>query len=104
MKIAIASTGKEKNSKVSEIAGRAPYYLIYENKKIIKIIKNPFAVGGGGAGFGVAKMLADEGVKTIVGRNFGMNMVGALKEKKIKTIKIDDLTVKQALIEVRNET
>jgi len=34
MKIVIASSGKNEDSTVSSISGRAPYFLIYENKKL----------------------------------------------------------------------
>ena len=96
MKIAIASSGKSENSEIS-VAGRAPYYLIYEKTKLMKIIKNPFAVGGGGAGFGVAKMLIDEGVEMVISEKFGENMINALKEKNIKRREISNLIIKEIL-------
>jgi len=85
MKKAIASLGKDKNSEISQVAGRAPYYLIFEGKKLVKTISNPFRQGGGGAGFGVAKMLANENVGEAVAGKFGGNMVSAMNENKIKT-------------------
>jgi len=78
MKVAIASVGKDENSKISEVAGRASYYLIFEDGKLVKVVKNPFKVGGGGAGFGVAEMLSGERVGLVVAGSFGMNMQGAL--------------------------
>jgi len=84
MKIAIASEGKDKDSEVSQKGGRAPYYLIFEDKKLLEVIKNPFAVGGGGAGWSVAHMLADKKVDLVIAGNFGGNMESALKEKGIK--------------------
>lgn len=84
MKVAIASLGENENSQISPVGGRAPYYLIFENKKLVKVIKNPFRIGGGGAGFGVAKMLADEGVEMVVAGRIGPNMKAALEEKGIK--------------------
>jgi len=84
MKIAIASEGKEITSEISQKGGRAPYYLIFENKKIIETIKNPFATGSGGAGFSVAYMLADKKVNLVIAGKVGGNMVSALKEKGIK--------------------
>jgi predicted Fe-Mo cluster-binding NifX family protein len=83
MKIAIASEGKQKNSEISQKGGRAPYYLIFEDKKLIEIIKNPFATGSGGAGFSVAYMLADKKVELVIAGGIGENMVSALKEKQI---------------------
>jgi len=97
MKIAISSTGKDENSKVSMISGRAPYYLIFEDKKLLKVISNPFRIGGGGAGFGVAEMLADEGVNLVISGRFGENMKTALESKGIKYKEISDMTVKEAL-------
>ena len=85
MKIAIASENKTKESEISEKGARAPYYLIFENKKLIKTLKNPFAVGGGGAGWSVAYMLADEKVDLVIAGRVGPNMETALKEKGLKS-------------------
>lgn len=96
MKIAIASENKDKKSNVSEKAGRAKYYLIVDKSgKLLETIDNPFSTGGGGAGFGVAKMLADKGVDTIVAGEFGSNMIQAMTERGLthltETGNIDDL-------------
>lgn len=97
MKIAVSSTGKNENSQISEVSGRAPYFLIFEDKKLIKTIKNPFAIGGGGAGFGVVQMLANEKVNLVISGKFGPNMLGAFKEKNIKSKEISGKTVKQVI-------
>jgi predicted Fe-Mo cluster-binding NifX family protein len=57
MKIAIASEKDNIESIVSNRGGRSKYYLIFENKTKIETLKNPFAIGGGGAGFSVIEML-----------------------------------------------
>ena len=79
------------------VAGRAPYFLIYEDGKLVKTIKNPFAVGGGGAGFAVAKMLKDENVDAVVAGHYGENMSGALKEKGVKRIELYNVTIFRAI-------
>jgi len=84
MKIAIASEGKDENSEMSQKGGRAPYYLIFENKTYIESIKNPFAKGSGGAGFSVAYMLANKKIDLVIAGKIGGNMVSALKEKGIE--------------------
>ena len=84
MKIAIASVDGKKDGDINPQAGRAPFYLIHEDGKLIETIKNPFAFGGGGAGFGVAKMVADKGVEKIVAGQFGPNMIADLEERGIK--------------------
>ena len=97
MKVAIASNGKDENAKVSEKSGRAPYYLIFENGKLAKVVKNPFRIGGGGAGFGVAEMLSDEKVEMVVSGKFGPNITGVFESKGIQFKKMSNITVKEAL-------
>ena len=84
MKIAIAAEGKDEDSEISSRGGRAPYYLIFENKKLIETIKNPFATGSGGAGFSVAYMLAEKKINLVIAGKVGGNMVSALEEKGIE--------------------
>ncbi len=100
MKIAVASLGKDENSDVSERAGRAPYYLIFnENGELLESVKNPFAMGGGGAGFGVAKMLADKGVGIVIAGKFGPNMTSAMEARGLKYTEVGG-KVRDALNEV----
>ncbi len=100
MKIAVASDNAEMESLVCQIAGRAPYYLVFKNHKLIKTIKNPFTVGGGGAGLSVAQMLSNEDVDLVISGKFGEKMIGVLNEKGIKYKVLQDKTVKEAVDEV----
>lgn len=84
MKTAIASEGKDMESQVSPAAGRAPYYLIFENGKLAETLKNPFSIGGGGAGWSVAKMLGDKRTDIVIAGSFGPNMTKALEERGVK--------------------
>ena len=102
MKIAISSEGDNENAKVSMVTGRAPYYLIFEGENLIEAVKNPFAMGGGGAGFGVAQMLANKGVNVVVSGKFGPNMTSFFNEKGIKIVEMFDVTVKEAVKRVLN--
>ena len=85
MKIAIASDGKDENSEISSRGARAPFYLIFEKGKLVETIKNPFAIGGGGAGWSVAHMLADKKVDLVIAGRVGSNMEMALQEKGLKS-------------------
>lgn len=96
MKIAIASEGKDLDSEISLKGGRAPYYLIFENGKLNETIKNPFSVGGGGAGWSVAYMLSGKDVSLFIAGQIGPNMESALKEKGIR-IKIKTGKIREAL-------
>ena len=100
MKIAISSIGKDENSEVSYVTGKAPYFLIFEDGKLVKVLSNPFKIGGGGAGFSVAEMLSDEKVEMIVSGEFGGNIIGALESKGIEHKEISEVTVKEALEKV----
>lgn len=100
MKVAISSNGKDMDSMVSGSSGRAPYYLIFEKGKLMKTLKNPFRFGGGGAGFGVAEVLSDEGVEMAISGKFGQNMIGALESKGIKYKEVTDITIKEALKDI----
>lgn len=85
MKIAIASVGRDEKDEISPRPGRARFYLVFdENGELLEVISNPFGRGGGGAGFGVAKMLADKGVDIVVGGQFGENMEGALRDRGLR--------------------
>ena len=70
-KTAVAVVSKEEDSEISQRAGRAPYFLIFEDKKLVEVWSNPFAVGGGGAGWSVAKTLSDKGVDKVIAGQFG---------------------------------
>ena len=85
MKIALATIKESLSSSISLQAGRAPYYLIInEQGELLEVVKNPFAIGGGGAGTAVAKMLADKGVSLVVAAKLGPNMVAGLDERGVK--------------------
>lgn len=100
MKIAIASGGKDEESEVSPVSGRTPYILIFEDKKLLEVFKNPFAIGGGGAGISVAHILAEKGVKLYIAGKFGPNVEAALKENNIKMKIIYNKKVKEVIEEM----
>lgn len=85
MKIGVAAIEKNEKSEISRQAGKAPYYLIFDEKgKLLKAISNPFSIGGGGAGFGVAKMLSDKNVNIVIAGKIGPNMMEALTSHGLK--------------------
>ncbi len=85
MIIAIASTTKNLKGEISNQGARAPYYLLIDDQnEILESLKNPFAKGGGGAGFSVAKMLEQKNVNKLIAGKIGDNMQGALQERNIE--------------------
>ncbi len=88
MRIAVAALGKKQSSEIGDQAGRAPFYLIFdESGTLLETLKNPFSRGGGGAGFGVAKMLADRQASVAVAGEFGQKMTSALEERGLRAYK-----------------
>jgi predicted Fe-Mo cluster-binding NifX family protein len=103
MRIAVATLKKRETSQISVQAGRAPYYLIFnENFELLETVSNPFKRGGGGAGFGVVKMLADKKVDTVIAGGFGKNMIETLTERGIKYLEATG-DVKKALLQIGRE-
>jgi predicted Fe-Mo cluster-binding NifX family protein len=85
MKIAVAATGQDENSEISPRSGRSKFYLLFDDRgKLFEVISNPFVRGGGGAGFAVAKMLADKKVDIVIGSQIGEHMEEALKIRGVK--------------------
>ena len=104
MKIAVAAQTKKEDSAVSIQVGKSPFFLIFDGDGVlIETMKNPFSVGGGGAGFGVAKMLADKEVTHVVGGKFGPNITGALQDRSVQVHEMEG-TAKEAVSKVRQET
>lgn len=98
MKTAIASEEKNiEEAKVSPISGRASYYHIYEDKKHIKTIKNPFKIGGGGAGPSVAQMLINENIDLVISGKFGEKMLNVFEENNIKTKISKEILIKDLI-------
>lgn len=90
MRIAVASVGKEGTSEISPRSGRAKFYLIFDDKgNLLEVLSNPFSRGGGGAGFGVAKMLADKKVDVMIGCQIGEHMEEALKSRGLKFFEME---------------
>ena len=82
VKIAVASNNKNTTSNVGAMAGRSPYYLIFDSTgKLIEVIENPYKDARGGAGPSTANFLAEKGVTIVIAETFGGKMINAMKSK-----------------------
>lgn len=82
VKIAVAAEGKGTSSKVSGVAARAPYFLIFDGSgKFLEAVDNPYKTAKRGAGTSVVPFLAQKGVTMVVAGEFGENMIQAMKGK-----------------------
>ena len=71
-----------KDADIAENAARAPYFLIFEDNKFIKSIKNPF-VSGWWAGFAVAELLNNEWCEKFIAKKIWDNMKSSLDDYNI---------------------
>jgi predicted Fe-Mo cluster-binding NifX family protein len=83
MKKIIASLLEWEKYEVASNAARAPYFIVFNNDKYEKSIKNPF-VSWGWAGFAVAELLREEGCDLFVAWKVGWNLEEKLDEYGIK--------------------
>ncbi|MCK5421484.1 MAG: hypothetical protein KAJ08_04935 [Deltaproteobacteria bacterium] len=82
VKIAVASNNKNTTSNVAAMAGRSPYYLIFDSTgKLSEVIENPYKDSRGGAGPSTANFLAEKGVTIVIAETFGGKMINAMKSK-----------------------
>jgi len=88
MKIAVSSIGKNLESKVDEIFGRCPYFLIVEivNKKIkgVEVIENTSIDQTVGAGISAAKIISKNGVDAVITGAVGPRALDVLKQFNIQ--------------------
>ena len=84
-KIAIAAVEDNVSSEISEIAGRAPYYLIFDERGVfLKSIKNPGVSTGRDSSAEVVNLLLKESCKTVIAGKFGEKMKNQLKASRIE--------------------
>ena len=82
VKIAVASNNKNTTSNVAAMAGRSPYYLIFDSTgKLAEVMENPYKDARGGAGPSTANFLAEKGVTIVIAETFGGKMINAMKSK-----------------------
>ncbi len=78
-RIAVAALGRTENSEIGQQAGRAPYFLIFDNSgKLLEVISNPT--------FGpqVASLFDDKNITKVISEHFGPGLITALDERGIK--------------------
>ena len=83
--IAVATVGDSVTSEISMKAGKAPYYLIFDDDGLfIKSLTNPFQTRGRRASVGVVDLLNKESVRTVIAGKFGNKMKKLLEADNIE--------------------
>ncbi|ADB57505.1 NifB/NifX family molybdenum-iron cluster-binding protein [Archaeoglobus profundus] len=101
MRVAVSTISGGLDDKVSEVFGRAVSFTIVDVEdgeiKSVEVVRNDFAVRGGGAGVAVSQFLVDKGVNAVITGNVGPNALGVLSSAGIKVYRGSGLTVKEAI-------
>ncbi len=101
MRIAVATNTGGLEDVVSQVFARAPTFTIVdiEDGKVrdVRVMQNPAAAAGGGAGIQAAQVLINEGVQAIVAGNFGPNASGLLAQAGISMISSPGTRVEDAV-------
>lgn len=101
MKVAVSTTSGGLEDKVSELFGRAVTFTIVdlENGEVknVEVIRNDFAVRGGGAGVAVSQFLVDKGVNAVITGNVGPNALAVLSSAGVKVYRSGGLKVREAI-------
>ena len=104
VKIAVAAESGTESSKISDKAGRAPFFLIFDcSGAFIKAIKNPAQYQQGGASSSVTTLLKKESVKTLIAVKFGAKMENNLKAAGIEYLEHSG-TVKEVVESIIKKT
>ncbi len=83
--IAVAAVEDNETSKISEIAGKAPWYLIFDETGVfLKSIENPAQSSRRDSSSIVINLLLKESCKTAIAGEFGRKMQNQLKTNKIE--------------------
>ena len=87
MKIGVATNGPEAGATISEVAGRAPYFLFFDGQgNLLEAMKNPSRGSAGGAGRDTAELMNKKKVTLFVAGRVGERMKNALIGYKIEII------------------
>lgn len=101
MKVVVATQQGGLNDQVSPMLGRAPTFTLVEVEddkiKGSSVMQNRFAQSGSGAGIQAAQMLVNEGIKAVLGGNFGPNLAGVFSQAGIQMYQVQGETVENAV-------
>lgn len=103
MRIAFATNRGGMDDTLADRFGRAPTFTIVDvdpesgEVRETRVVENPGARSGSGAGVKAAQALADNGVEVYVGPQPGPNAYAALQHLGIRIISMTGVTVREAL-------
>ena len=100
MKLCISAAGKDISARVDTAFGRAPFFLIIDTETLdVKVVENPAATSGHGAGIAAAQIVSDKGVDAVLSGYIGPNAFNGLQAAGIRIFEgaAENDTVRDAL-------
>lgn len=84
MKIAIAATSQQTDSRVSTQGARTPFYFLFDTEHGgLDVVQNPAAEEERGAGPRAAEFLVGKGINKVVAAGFGRKFIDVLERNDI---------------------
>lgn len=88
--IAVAASGDTAESLISAVAGRAPYFLIFDRNGVLrKSVKNPGLLHERNSSEAVIGLILKESCKTVIAGRFGVKMQTKLNENGIGSYELE---------------
>lgn len=92
--IAVAADGQNDSSRISIVAARTPFFLIFNKQgRLLEAINNPYVNATDDAGPSAANFLADKKVNAVIAGHFGRKMLAVLITEKIQPVERQGLVV-----------
>jgi predicted Fe-Mo cluster-binding NifX family protein len=87
--VGVAAEGKTPSARVSDVAARCPYFLLFDGKgAFVEAVANPHKDAEGGGPL-VVGFLAEKGVKVAVAGGFGPRIVDVMKAKGMRPVEFN---------------
>ncbi len=95
---AVASSGEGPDALVADRFGRAEYFSIFDGEgKYLRSVRNDTSAMAHGAGGQAVAAVASEGVKAVIGPQFGPNAESAMKGGGLSAFVASGCTVSKAV-------
>jgi predicted Fe-Mo cluster-binding NifX family protein len=98
VKVAIPTRGEDLSADVEIRFGRCPRFLIVDSESMeFRVVDNPGATMGGGAGVRAAQLVVDEGVQAVIAGEVGPKAFSVLEAAGIRVLARITGTVRDAV-------
>lgn len=103
MKIAVSSTGQNKENILDRRFGRCNFFQIFDTEtKQYDVVVNDGVSAEGGAGIAAASQIIEENVTIVITGNLGPNAFEVLEKSGIKAYSCEELPVFRAIEQFQN--